>query len=880
MKLTRLYAYPLLYILLSVVSVHAQNAGGAGGSQSQSAQTLPGQNPPPSTASTPAAAVASGTAPGTATTSTSDSAASTSSAATTVPDTATAAPAGATMSTIVVTGATEGSVLPIDQSVSSVYGSDLSVQDTPRTVTVVNSQMLQDANIQSMADFVKVAPSAYTTDQYGVANVPTIRGQLAEVYINGMQRITRSDGPPTSFNSVEQADVVAGPASSIYGPTSNVGGYVNLVTKQPYFDRFHDDTDFTYGSYNEKKWTEDFGAPIIKNELAYRVSYEGDYSGSYYNNEKTNTNDGFVGVGWIPTSDFRVDFNTEFFDGRYNENSGTNRPTQGLISGGQYATGGSTPFAGTSAGGTGIAPPVSGGASRGSFGGLINSNSTVGVNPQDTLVGPNDSDFGKDLNAELTETYNANPDLTFINRTYYEYYEIRNAGLAQLYTDVQTTNTLEDRLEAHIDFDTPIGDDPGSSKPASNSGNAKEMRQLEGIQPPLVFKNEIITGVAFKWLDNLGYGDYDNEFLNATDLSSGSYPIVNAQNFPGATPTYPIPGTNLYGSSGTAGNMTTAETAYEASAFFQHQITFTPQWMLMYSGRADAIFDRLSDPLPGVGVPSGIYDTTIQVLPTADVSVDYKPAPWVTAYTTFDYNQSTAGNKGGGFDSFQNGAQSVDYHYANYLYEGGLKFDLLDHTLSTTVDGYYQTHNVSNAFGDVTQVRTLGSELSTTYQPNKDLYFLFNESYLNATLVDPGGEFTENVYDAFSTNSTSVNGTGVGSPNFAAPPPGHYRESGLPQFLLTGSANFKLGYGFGASAGYTITDPIPTSEAENVWIPWQYEIDSSISYTYKNFSAKITFYNITDQRNFSSGGYISGTGNDLITIKEPFHAEGTLGYKF
>jgi len=187
------------------------------------------------------------------------------------PSGAASAPTTGTMSTIVVTAATQGSVLPTDTPVSSVFGGDMSVKDTPRSVTEVSTQLLSDANIQNLGDFVKVAPSAYTTDQFGVASVPNIRGQAAEVYINGMQRTTRSDGQPTNFNAVESANVIAGPASSVYGPTANTGGYVDLITKQPYFDKFHSDTEFTYGQWDEKKWTEDFGGPITP-DLAYRVS--------------------------------------------------------------------------------------------------------------------------------------------------------------------------------------------------------------------------------------------------------------------------------------------------------------------------------------------------------------------------------------------------------------------------------------------------------------------------------------------------------------------------------------------------------------------------------------------------------------------------------
>lgn len=774
------------------------------------------------------------------------------------------------MSTIVVTAPEPiNTVMPNDQTVTSVYGGDISVQDTPRSVTVVNSQLMQAANINSLSDFAKVAPSAYTTDQFGVANVPVIRGQLAEVYINGMQRTTRTDGPPTSFNSVEQADVVAGPASSVYGPTANVGGYVNFVTKQPYFDAFHSDTEFTYGMWDEKIWTEDFGAPIIKNELAYRFSYQGDYSGSYYNNEYTHTNDGFFALAWTPNKDFRVDFNSELFVGNFTPNVGWNRPTQGLIDNNQYSTGGvSTSFYG---GG-----PYPGGTYRG----LINSPGTEYLSPQTTLNSPYDSSYGKDLFSQLAVTYNLNPDMTLINRTTYEYLEARDYFPSEFYADLINNSTVQDRLELHWNFDTPITGE--KLDPASTGKDMKDVKALSGIEAPLVFKNEIITGLAFKWIDALGYSDYFHEYLNATDLTTGTFPTVYNQ-LPGNTgfyPVYPVRGTNFSAASGALTGSTNDENAYVASAFFQHQITFTPEWMLLYSGRADTIVDRVTNPVPGTGVPAGIAYSTTQLLGTADVSIDYKPAPWVTTYLTFDYNQSASGTEDGGYDSFANQLKDSDFHHENFLYEGGAKLDLLNHTLFTTVDGYYQTHSVTTALNATTEVRSLGAEISTTYQPDKHFYLQQNESYLDATLVDPSGEFTASPYDAFTTRSVGVNGTGVGSSNFFAPPTGHYRESGLPQFLIAGTAVYQLDCGLGASVGYQITDPIPTTEVGNVWIPWQYEIDTSLFYTHKNFSARLTFFNITDQENFSTGGYISATGGDLITVKEPFHMEGTIGYKF
>jgi hypothetical protein len=762
------------------------------------------------------------------------------------------------LETVVVSEAAGSSILPTDQTVSSVFGTGLSVMDSPRTITVLSSELLQDANITGVTDFAKVAPSAYTNVPFGFASVPNIRGQLAEVYINGMERTTRGDGPPTSFNAVEQADVVSGPPSSVIGATANTGGYVNLVTKQPYFDGFHSNSEFTYGSYDERMWDEDFGAPIIPNVLAFRVSYEGIHSGSYYNNVKTVSDDGYAALTWTPSKDFRVDFDTDYYNGRFDENTGLDRPTQALIDGLNYSTGlfsASGSIIGGNPNGSTLGYP-----DYGAFGGLINSPGTVKINPEDTEVGPKDSDYGKDYNAGLTETFRESDKFSFVNHSYFEYLYLRNSELAQLYTNLQYSRIFQDRAEFHIDFDSPK-----------------------------FAKSEIITGVAFKTVDVTGYADYFNESLNATDLTTNLWPVEDNQ-FNGSNyyTLGNVPGTNFKATTGLEQPNTVAEQGDETSVFFQHQLVFTPKWTLIYSWRADLIHDNLSDPIPNNpaddGLPStaGVHYITTQLLGTGDASVTFKPRPWVTDYVTFDFNQSYAGNPGGGFDTFTNGGQSRDYHYDNYLYETGAKFDLLNHKLFTTADIYYQTYTVTTVLGTTTETRAYGAELSTTYQPSKQFSLVLNESYLNVTVINPGAELTGDVYDAFSTSSVGVPGTGVGAPNFVAQGGGigYFRESGFPRFLFTGLSSYTLNCGLGASIFYQVTTPIPTSEIANVWIPSQYDIDCTLSYTHKNYAFRLTFYNVTNQTNFTTGGYLSAADNDLITVLEPFHMEGSVSIKF
>jgi len=770
------------------------------------------------------------------------------------------------MSTIVVTGKVEGSVLPTTANVSSVFGNSIPIQDTPRTVTVLTPTLIQDYGISSIQDLAQTAPASYTTPQFGAYSVPNTRGMLDEAFVNGMQSLTRTGGPPTSFNAIESAQIVAGPASSVYGPTENVGGYVNWVTKQPYFDQWHSTTSYSAGSYGENVWTEDFGAPIIPNELAFRASYQGINDGSYYDNVETQSQDGFFALAWKPNNDFHLDFNSEFQDTRFDEVTGINRPTQALIDDHEYTSGVYMPYTGTSGGGL-VEDPV-----------------LVRISDSADDVAPQDSDYAKLFNSELTSTWDEGDGFSIVNRTYEAYQYLRNQEEAQYYTQLDTSNIVEDRLEFHLDFDTPIGDEA----PTPKSGDSESMESDSQIGAPLDFKHDIITGLYFKSVNLTSYfGGFFAQWA-ATDLTTGTFPNANSMAYEANGYSYPIPGGGpMIGNPGayypnavsypnsTGG--TEAEQAEEASAFFQHNIQFTPQWSLLYAGRADTIFDDITDPLPPPGdAPASA--NTIQVEPSANVSINYKPAPWITNYLTFNWSESYPGSwAGGGFNYITQNAlgantlNAASYHLQNFLYEGGTKLDLMDHTLFLTADGYYQTHYAIAGLGQICPLRTVGSDLVETYQPDKHFYISWNQSYMLATVVDPFGELTET-----STDLTN----GVGSPNFITPPPGNYRESGFPTMMFNGIAAYKWDCGVGVSMNYQITDPIPCSEVQPIWIPWQYEIDSSIFYTQKNWEARVNFFNITDQHNWSSGGLIAGTGNDFITLSEPFHWEATLTYKF
>ena len=180
----------------------------------------------------------------------------------------------------------EQSILPTTRPYTSAFGLDDNILDVPRNVTIISREQLDTININSVRDFSKLTSSSFTTTNFGAPSVPSIRGFFADVFVNGQRRGLSSNGNglPLDFNQVESVSIFKGPASVIYGASQYVGGFVDLVTKKPYFDKFQGSVSGTIGMYDQNRYTLDFGGPLIKNKLAYRVSYSGEESGSFYEN--------------------------------------------------------------------------------------------------------------------------------------------------------------------------------------------------------------------------------------------------------------------------------------------------------------------------------------------------------------------------------------------------------------------------------------------------------------------------------------------------------------------------------------------------------------------------------------------------------------------
>src|SRR5665213_1087432 len=133
-------------------------------------------------------------------------------------------------------------VLPTVRPISSVYGDDRSIIDIPRSVSSVNKAWMDDRQVKNAMDFGQFSPGVYASANYGIPGVPQVRGDYAQIYVDGQIIPFSRNSTSLSFNGVEAMDIVKGPGTAVYGPQGNgPGGYVNFVPKQPYFDHEHTD---------------------------------------------------------------------------------------------------------------------------------------------------------------------------------------------------------------------------------------------------------------------------------------------------------------------------------------------------------------------------------------------------------------------------------------------------------------------------------------------------------------------------------------------------------------------------------------------------------------------------------------------------------------
>ena len=808
----------------------------------------------------------------------------------TPPPAAAAAPKVDELETITVNGVRKGDlIMPTSVTSASAFGLDLGVLDTPRNNTVLSKAQLEALNVQNPQGFSFLTASSYSDASFGVPNVPRIRGQYADVFFNGMRDSFTSNGygAPISFNSVDQMDIVKGPASVQGGPGAGVGGAIDITTKLPNASKFTGVVSLELDTLEKRRFNVDVGGPAGPN-LSYRLSYTGDLSGSYYNGMFFHQESLYGVVVANITPKYTVQFNTEYVDARYRENDGINRVNQQLIDNGTYLTGQVAPSAIQ-----GFLTPV------------ILGNPTQISRQVIIDQGPGTGARAARYNAQLIQTYELADNVTLVNNTFYNFINRYNV-IPDYYADTaQASYTIENKTDVKVKFATPF-----SGLLMNHSMDAGASIRYAHVDTIQTFAAETVS--VFDLTGNPASWDVTN-----LQVGAGGFPYVAA--FGAHLVGVPARGVPFVGFQ----NSTINSNLTDVAAFLEHRIEVTPTTSVLYGLRGDAVHLIESDPLGGPGIFNNLPATDSTPwygLANGNVSPVFRPTPWMSTYFTYNFAQYVLPTGNDGAVGTFGVNPTTQLRQNTHLLEAGSKFDLLDKSLFLSAAVYEQTRSVSTGPGtDSSTAHIKGLELEANYQPGPRLFATASYSFMRTVLDTPAG-----FYNFPAQPGLNIDGSGIGSllnPTSAFYTPGQtFKDPGVPQHLINFLVNYKDPSGWGLQSNLQVIGKVETTQSgqlnlgamaaaiqgfpgstattvpgilagfvpQNVianggyyqspTIPWQYTLNAAAFYKYNNYEFRFSIFNVTDRRNVTND--IPFYGNDFITVNPPRSYALSVKYKF
>lgn len=190
------------------------------------------------------------------------------------------------------------------------------IADTPRTITIVPQDVLEDKGATSVRELVRTTPGMTLGSGEGgnaFGDRVLIRGFDArnDMFVDGI----RQSGVTTRETFMaEQVEIFAGPSSSIFG-RGTTGGAINIVTKKPQAENFYDFSALG-GTDPMARFTLDINQNV-SDEFAFRVGalvQEADVAGREYVYD--NRYGASLAMLWKPNPDLRVslDYFYVYFD--------------------------------------------------------------------------------------------------------------------------------------------------------------------------------------------------------------------------------------------------------------------------------------------------------------------------------------------------------------------------------------------------------------------------------------------------------------------------------------------------------------------------------------------------------------------------------------
>lgn len=753
-----------------------------------------------------------------------------------------------TVEVIEVYGNQNSSLLnPKDALISGPFGDGLTALEIPRSLTSISRETMSELNITDLHDVLAVTPNSYAASGFGNPSLPTLRGQLGDLFQDGMRRQAGNNGfgVPLSFNSIEQLDIVKGPAPVLLGTTQRNGGVVNMVSKRA-------DLNQSFGLLNVSaaRWDQytaqlDYSHAFNPGEQALRVSYEYQNKNSFYDYSKFNSDSFYIAYAHQFDPETSLDVNFEYYQVDYTDNAGINRPTQSLIDDGLYIQG-----QGQQANGSFIA----------GAGAIISPTGLVEIPRNQVYTHPDDINNASTYILHSTYKTVLDSGLSFKNLTYYQFLEREEIAQNSFVEIIDGATTFENRSELELQWN---------------------------------LNNSSIFALDIRYNDVLGYSQFTTEADNPVDLtgplSNREIPLTESQKSrliklrPGV---FVSPGgqydLNNDGLADYSLSDTTDSKSWQIGLVWQHKAQLSDYINLDLGYRNDFYDVQAQDPLAPAGVEAA-QDSTQEWLQSYQASLSYQVSQTLNTYFSFSDNESTSNSMAGGNAlGSDNLISRQNFATENRLYEVGFKY--APQASNWYFDGavFSQTRSLRNRDGSNTGIKTQGGEAQVWY--TKDSYwFNLSYSYLDARYDDStSAQGTGQVADAFDNSRPDIiAGTGVGSPSYTVFAASDTKVQGIPPQMvsLNGAVWLTPKWQLGASAVYTKSYPL--DYLATVHIRDQHTVNLNTRYKISNLAnLRLDIVNLTDQDNWQpvfEGGYFGAT---LVMPNEPVHAKISFEQKF
>jgi iron complex outermembrane receptor protein len=175
------------------------------------------------------------------------------------------------------------------QPVGTAVGFSRRIEETPRSISIVSSELIDKVGIRDADQLFQVVPGTYTVNRWGIAGATQVRNNTSDTYLRGMKRIDPQGNIRNVITMWDSTEVVKGPPSPIYG-NGRIGGYTNFVPKSvrgttgKYLERPTGSITFITGDWNRAEGQVNYQQPlrIRGQDAGVQVFALMSTAGSYY----------------------------------------------------------------------------------------------------------------------------------------------------------------------------------------------------------------------------------------------------------------------------------------------------------------------------------------------------------------------------------------------------------------------------------------------------------------------------------------------------------------------------------------------------------------------------------------------------------------------